>query len=46
MTETTAQLMEQIRVLILALTAELAETYADVDIVLKIRAWDGDAVER
>lgn len=38
MTETTEQLMEQIQTLILALTAELAETYADVDVTLKVKA--------
>lgn len=38
MTETTAQLMEQIQTLILALTAELAETYADVDVDFHVSA--------
>ena len=38
MTETTAQLTEQIQALIPVLTAELSQTYADVDVTLKIKA--------
>lgn len=46
MTETAVNLMNQIQALVLALTAELAETYADVDVDFHVKATGDKLGER